>query len=111
MHGLPLVFELSMLLADVLGEQFLIELASRWSADIDSYIRSNNECQQVKNDIHSLLKIQGIESDELADLMRLPCTHQILQTYSVGTEKSKINVPQTPSDNELVPLQKRIAGQ
>ena len=82
----------------------MIELASGLLADINNHVQRNNKCQLVKNDIHSLLKFPGLDSDKLADLMRLLFTHQILKTFSVGTEKSKINIPQTPSDTELIPL-------
>ena len=77
-HVLPIAFDLSLLLADVLAKHFLIEFASQWFADILKKIWNDQKTVDVRNDIHTLLKIGQLDNDTIADLMRLPASCQIM---------------------------------
>ena len=58
----------------------------------------------VRDEVHILFQIQQLDNDKIAYLMHLPESYQILQSYSVGTERIKIKLVSPPNDNEFIPL-------
>ena len=58
----------------------------------------------IKADIFSLLKAQKLDVDRLTYLMSLPTISKILDSFAVGTERSKINIPPVPKGNEILSL-------
>ena len=47
-HGLPLLYQLSMLMDDGLAEHLLVELCSRWNTDLEDEVEKQGKHNQIK---------------------------------------------------------------
>ena len=101
-HNLPLILLFVILLTNGLAQNILIELCNRWSVNIEETL-SEEEIQKIKKALVILIAAHGSDHTSTGTVEMSYSIKQILEKFSVGTEKAKIFNPR-PTDEELIPL-------
>lgn len=103
-HTLPLLYQLHILLIEGLAQHFLIELANIWDDRFDNIVK--NKEKKIKNEIRSLMRCDGMGEDDITKSFLNKSILEVLKSFSVGTEKHKINTLASPRKHQLIPLRK-----
>ena len=101
-HVLPPLLLLTLFLIDGLSQNILVELSHRWDEHLESSLPPE-DIEKVKDSILALIKGNGGDDSTLQSAKASSSVHEMLESYSVGTEKAK-QFRQKPKPSELIPL-------
>ena len=93
---MPIVYQLSILLVDGLGENFLLEICARFSNDNDLEKEFN------KNSLSILMKT----ADDQTQVDSTKDHREMLESFSVGTDKRKRQRESIPDPAFIGPVRK-----
>ena len=93
-HNLPVMYQLVMLLDDVLAEHILVELCSRWNSDIEDCVKKDGKDDQLRNDIEVLMQQSGQSAERIKEAKEKQTIAEMLDTsYATSTQRSKKILP------------------
>ena len=90
-HPLPVLYKLTILLMDGLAEHALVEFASCFTQHHESAL-SQEEAAQLKESILTLMDASSFVSDSASS----KTSHELLEAFTVGTERGKSKLPAPP---------------
>lgn len=110
-HILPVLLLFSIMLISDLAQNILVELCHRWDEHLEKKIESSlvtdtSESMRLndfKKSILSIMEASGEDENELNRAKACDKVSEMLEVFSVGTEKAKVFLPR-PNNDELLPL-------
>ena len=92
-HIMPVLYMLSMLLCDGLAQHILIELCTRWDNNLERLMKVTGKQYAMRDSITALMSTEGEPEDKIYIARHKHTIGEMLEYFSVGTERKKLVAP------------------
>ena len=88
-HNLPLIFQLSELLHKGIAQHFLLDLASRWTKNIEEIVSKRKLFERMEESIIVLSRASQIGEEKIDSIRNSLNIADMLDLFQVGTQRQK----------------------
>ena len=89
MHNLPLIFQLSELLHKGIAQHFLLDVASRWTENIEKIVSERKLFERMEESIIVLSRASQIGEEKIDSIRNSLNIADMLDLFQVGTQRQK----------------------